>query len=55
MFVTERPRTFRNENIAKVVREIQQAGIAVIGNFIFGLPDDTMGHYAVKPSIWRRI
>ena len=31
-----------NENIAKVVREIQQAGIAVIGNFIFGLPDDTM-------------
>ena len=35
-------KNLRNEDIAKVVREIQQAGIAVIGNFIFGLPDDTM-------------
>ena len=35
-------KNLRNEDIANVVREIQQAGIAVIGNFIFGLPDDTL-------------
>lgn len=35
-------KNLRNEDIAKVVRDIQQAGIAVIGNFIFGLPDDTL-------------
>jgi radical SAM superfamily enzyme YgiQ (UPF0313 family) len=35
-------KNLRNEDIAKVVSEIQQAGIAVIGNFIFGLPDDTL-------------
>lgn len=30
------------DDIIKVVREIQNAGINVIGNFIFGLPDDTL-------------
>jgi radical SAM superfamily enzyme YgiQ (UPF0313 family) len=35
-------KNLRNEDIAKVVRDIQKAGIAVIGNFIFGLPDDTL-------------
>ena len=35
-------KSLRNEDITKVVRNIQQAGIAVIGNFIFGLPDDTL-------------
>lgn len=30
-----------DEDIKDVVRQIQDAGISVIGNFIFGLPDDT--------------
>ncbi|HEX4998465.1 MAG TPA: radical SAM protein, partial [Terriglobia bacterium] len=30
------------QDIVDIVREIQQAGIFVIGNFIFGLPDDNM-------------
>jgi len=32
---------FGSEEIIKVVRDIQAAGINVIGNYIFGLPDDT--------------
>jgi anaerobic magnesium-protoporphyrin IX monomethyl ester cyclase len=32
---------FGQEEIIKVVRKIQAAGIYVIGNYIFGLPDDT--------------
>ena len=32
---------FGQEDILKVVRKIQAAGINVIGNYIFGLPDDT--------------
>lgn len=31
----------RIDDITKVVRNIQDAGIRVIGNYIFGLPDDT--------------
>lgn len=31
------------KDIKAVVRAIQEAGISVIGNFIFGLPDDTLG------------
>ena len=31
----------RKQDIRQVVRAIQDAGIRVIGNFIFGLPDDT--------------
>lgn len=34
-------KVFRNNDIIEVVRKIQAAGIRVIGNFIFGLPDDT--------------
>jgi len=30
------------EDIVTIVRQIQQSGINVIGNYIFGLPDDTM-------------
>jgi radical SAM superfamily enzyme YgiQ (UPF0313 family) len=30
------------EDIVTIVREIQKANIAVIGNYIFGLPDDTL-------------
>lgn len=30
------------EDIVTIVRQIQQANIAVIGNYIFGLPDDTL-------------
>ena len=33
---------FENEDIIDVVRRIQGAGIYVLGNFIFGLPDDTI-------------
>ncbi len=33
---------FENEDIIDVVRRIQDAGIYILGNFIFGLPDDTM-------------
>ena len=32
---------FGSTDILKVVRKIQDAGINVIGNYIFGLPDDT--------------
>lgn len=32
----------KNDDIVTIVRRIQQAGIAVIGNYIFGLPDDTL-------------
>ena len=31
----------RVDDITNVVRQIQEAGIRVIGNYIFGLPDDT--------------
>lgn len=31
------------QNIKDVVRQIQEHGIRVIGNYIFGLPDDDMG------------
>lgn len=33
---------FGGSDIIKVVRDIQDHGINVIGNFIFGLPDDTL-------------
>jgi anaerobic magnesium-protoporphyrin IX monomethyl ester cyclase len=33
---------YTNEDIITVVRKIQDAGIYVLGNFIFGLPDDDM-------------
>lgn len=33
-------KTFSEDDIVAIVREIQKAGIHVIGNFIFGLPDD---------------
>jgi len=32
----------RNEDMVGVVRLIQEAGISVLGNYIFGLPDDTL-------------
>jgi radical SAM superfamily enzyme YgiQ (UPF0313 family) len=32
---------FGNDAILKTVKQIQAAGISVIGNYIFGLPDDT--------------
>ncbi|WP_448207974.1 B12-binding domain-containing radical SAM protein [Azospirillum sp. sgz302134] len=33
-------KALRNEDIVGIVRTIQEAGINVIGNYIFGLPDD---------------
>ena len=36
-------KTFGRADITEVVRAIQAAGIHVIGNFIFGLPDDDLG------------
>src|SRR5262249_29551793 len=32
----------KNDDIEQVVRKIQAHGINVIGNYIFGLPDDTI-------------
>jgi radical SAM superfamily enzyme YgiQ (UPF0313 family) len=34
-------KTLRGDDIVGIVRQIQEAGIRVAGNFIFGLPDDT--------------
>ncbi|MDC3379372.1 B12-binding domain-containing radical SAM protein [Planctomycetota bacterium] len=34
-------KSFGKKDITEVVRKIQDAGIYVIGNYIFGLPDDT--------------
>ena len=34
---------YTNEDIIDVCRRIQGAGINIIGNYIFGLPDDTLG------------
>jgi radical SAM superfamily enzyme YgiQ (UPF0313 family) len=36
----------RVEDVQHVVRAIQKAGINVIGNYIFGLPDDTLATMA---------
>lgn len=33
---------YGNEEITEVVRQIQNAGIYVLGNYIFGLPDDSL-------------
>jgi radical SAM superfamily enzyme YgiQ (UPF0313 family) len=35
-------KSFSQNEIIDIVRQIQQAGISVIGNFIFGLPDDDL-------------
>ena len=35
-------KAFSQDDIITIVREIQKAGIHVIGNFIFGLPDDDL-------------
>lgn len=35
-------KTLRNQDIKNVVKAIQDEGIRVIGNFIFGLPEDTL-------------
>jgi radical SAM superfamily enzyme YgiQ (UPF0313 family) len=35
-------KSFSQNEIVDIVRQIQQAGISVIGNFIFGLPDDDL-------------
>jgi radical SAM superfamily enzyme YgiQ (UPF0313 family) len=35
-------KAFSQDDIIAIVGEIQKAGIHVIGNFIFGLPDDTL-------------
>ena len=35
-------KALKNDDIVNVVREIQKSDINIIGNYIFGLPDDTM-------------
>lgn len=35
-------KSFSQHEIIEIVRQIQSAGISVIGNFIFGLPDDDL-------------
>ena len=36
-------KVYGNDDIKDVVRRIQSAGIYIIGNYIFGLPDDSVG------------
>jgi radical SAM superfamily enzyme YgiQ (UPF0313 family) len=36
-------KSFSQNEIVEIVRRIQQTGISVIGNYIFGLPDDDLG------------
>ncbi len=35
-------KSFTQSEIIDIIRQIQQAGLSVIGNFIFGLPDDDL-------------
>jgi len=35
-------KNYANEDLKEVVQRIQNAGLYIIGNYIFGLPDDTM-------------
>jgi anaerobic magnesium-protoporphyrin IX monomethyl ester cyclase len=35
-------KTFTNQDIIDTVRRIQRAGIHIIGNYVFGLPDDSI-------------
>lgn len=42
---------FRNSDIEGVVRAIQAAGINVIGNYIFGLPDDDIASMCATLSL----
>lgn len=35
-------KALKQDDIVSIVRDIQKAGICVIGNYIFGLPDDTL-------------
>jgi len=35
-------KALKDDDIIRIVRQIQQAGINVIGNYIFGLPDDDL-------------
>jgi len=35
-------KSFSQSEIVEIIRQIQKAGISVIGNFIFGLPDDDL-------------
>jgi len=40
---TDVDKAFSQEQVYGVVRQIQSAGISVIGNYIFGLPEDDLG------------
>ena len=42
-------KAFSEEDIVSTVRAIQAAGINIIGNFIFGLPDDT--HVSMRATL----
>lgn len=46
-------KALRNEDIVGVVRSIQAAGINVIGNYIFGLPDDDIDSMGATLSLAR--
>ena len=46
-------KSFTQSEIIDIVRQIQKAGISVIGNFIFGLPDDDLApcsRRSISPS-----
>lgn len=44
-------KSFDNSEIIAIVRQIQAAGIYVIGNFIFGLPDDDLASMQATLSL----
>lgn len=48
-------KTIDDGDIRDVVRAIQASGISVLGNFIFGLPDDTMGSMQATLDLARSI
>ena len=43
-------KSFGSDEIIDIVRKIQAHGIRVMGNYIFGLPDDT--HESMLHSRW---
>ena len=42
MCIRDRDKIYDNDDIKDVVRRIQSAGINIIANYIFGLPDDSL-------------
>ncbi len=48
-------KSFSEDEIIKIVERIQQGGISVIGNFIFGLPDDTIASMGATLELAKKL